>query len=170
MMPGADTSKSTDKYLNQLVQECCRLFCTQLKIAIIWILEKNLYVRIPRRTSLSSRTSSWIKLAVWIISVISARRRCCGCKALQIYQIDLATWFSTGMISVSLNPQMVQLQMNSSCAIQLMKDWGCYHKWLCFEAEFRLSFQISKTQSLIRHNTYPHHRNRVCMLKGWAVR
>jgi hypothetical protein len=93
MMPGADTSKSRDKYLNQLVQEYCRLFCTQLKIAIIWILEKNLYVRIPRLTSLSSRTSSWIKLAVWIISVISARRRCCGCKALQIYQIDLATWF-----------------------------------------------------------------------------
>jgi hypothetical protein len=93
MMPGADTSKSRDKYLNQSVQEYCRLFCTQLKIAIIWILEKNLYVRIPRRTSLSSRTSSWIKLAVWIISVISARRRCCGCKALQIYQIDLATWF-----------------------------------------------------------------------------
>jgi hypothetical protein len=92
-MPGADTSKSRDKYLNQLVQEYCRLFCTQLKIAIIGILEKNLYGRIPRRTSLSSRTSSWIKLAVWIISVISARRRCCGCKALQIYQIDLVTWF-----------------------------------------------------------------------------
>lgn len=38
--------------------------------------------KLPRLVSLSSRTSSWIRLAVWIISVTSASRRCCGCKFL----------------------------------------------------------------------------------------
>ena len=37
----------------------------------------------PRRTLLSSRTSSCTRLAVWIISTISAKRLCCSVMSLQ---------------------------------------------------------------------------------------
>ena len=45
----------------------------------------------PLLVSHSSRTSSWTRLAVWIISVISARRLCFGTISLQAHSRKLTT-------------------------------------------------------------------------------
>lgn len=60
--------------------------------------------KLPRLVSLSSRTSSWIRLAVWIISVTSASRRCCGCKFLNQPRKGrhlLNNGFTTNVVQVS---------------------------------------------------------------------
>lgn len=88
--------------------------------------------KLPRLVSLSSRTSSWIRLAVWIISVTSASRRCCGCKFLNQPRKGrhlLKNGFTTNVVQVSnsriyLYIRMVYYNNNNKKPLPTTTSWS----------------------------------------------
>ena len=66
-------------------------------------------VGLPLRIPLSSNTSSCIKLAVWIISMISAKRRCCGVRSLDLNSRWMTKPFNTRTFCVNIGRMLSYL-------------------------------------------------------------
>ncbi len=94
----------------------------------------------PRRTLLSSRTSSCTRLAVWIISTISAKRLCCSVMSLQPIE-HFQTYFCLTLKRCSdlqLLSQKIPFACTRACSARRQKHY-CRPKLLATCSKYLIS-------------------------------